>query len=71
MRCALCGSEEVEPGFVEDGGDHSHGFARWVEGPLAVGLFGRAKRFGRLRRRIEAWRCTQRGRLELFAREQA
>ncbi|MDX6741279.1 hypothetical protein [Actinocorallia sp. A-T 12471] len=68
MRCGQCGGEEFEPGFVEDGGDHSKGFAQWVQGALERGVFGGARRFGRTRWEIEAWRCTACTHLELFAR---
>ncbi|WP_372514336.1 hypothetical protein [Streptomyces fragilis] len=29
-RCGQCGAGELEPGFVEDAGEGSRGFARWV-----------------------------------------
>lgn len=70
-KCTQCGVEELEPGFVEDAGESSRGYARWIAGPLERGIFGGAKRMGRQRWQIEAWRCRQCGHLELFARSPA
>ncbi len=70
-RCGQCGAGELEPGFVEDAGEGSRGFARWVAGPLERGIFGGAKRFGRERWEIEAFRCVGCGHLELYARHRA
>ncbi|MCP9955807.1 MULTISPECIES: hypothetical protein [Actinomadura] len=70
-RCTQCGTEGLEPGFIEDAGEHSRGYARWIAGPLERGIFGGAKRMGRQRWQIEAWRCPQCGHLELFARQPA
>ncbi|TYK42849.1 hypothetical protein FXF68_41235 [Actinomadura decatromicini] len=58
----------MEPGFVEDTGDHSRGYARWIAGALERGVFGGAKRLGRPRWQIDAWRCRRCGHLELYAR---
>ncbi|MGW0396554.1 hypothetical protein ACWD0E_01685 [Streptomyces sp. NPDC003002] len=68
MRCTYCGAAgSLEPGFVEDSGESARGYARWIAGPLERGLFGGAKRMGRPRRQIDAYRCQQCGHLELFA----
>ncbi|KUO07880.1 hypothetical protein AQJ58_33545 [Streptomyces sp. DSM 15324] len=67
MRCTQCQGFELEPGFVEDAGDHSRGYARWIPGPLQRGIFGGAKRLGRPRFRTDAYRCRACGHLELFA----
>lgn len=67
LRCTLCGTGGLEPGFVEDAGEHARGYARWIAGPLERGLLGGAKRMGRLRRQIDAYRCPSCGHLELFA----
>ncbi|GGQ40363.1 hypothetical protein ACFYNW_36950 [Streptomyces virginiae] len=69
MRCTYCGGVGLEPGFVEDAGEGARGYARWIAGPLERGLFGGAKRLGRPRRRIEAYRCPHCSHLELFATE--
>ncbi|MER6198505.1 hypothetical protein ABT234_14225 [Streptomyces sp. NPDC001586] len=69
MRCTYCGGVGLEPGFVEDAGEGTRGYARWIAGPLERGLFGGAKRLGRPRRRIEAYRCPRCSHLELFATE--
>jgi DNA-directed RNA polymerase subunit RPC12/RpoP len=71
VKCGQCGAEGLEPGFVEDSGEHSRGFARWIAGPLERGIFGGAKRLGRTRWEIEAYRCPVCGHLELFARREA
>ncbi|HST83686.1 MAG TPA: hypothetical protein VLL08_18280 [Kineosporiaceae bacterium] len=66
--CTQCGCEQLDEGFIEDAGEASKGFARWIAGPLERGVFGGAKRLGRLRREIAAFRCRQCGHLELYAR---
>ncbi|MET8468421.1 hypothetical protein ABZY90_05220 [Streptomyces sp. NPDC006422] len=68
--CGHCGTGGLEDGFIEDAGEHSRGYARWIEGALERGLFGGAKRMGRPRRRIQALRCPKCGHLELFAIDQ-
>jgi hypothetical protein len=65
--CTQCGHELVDEGFVEDMGEQSRGFARWIAGPLERGVFGGAKRMGRTRLAIAAFRCRSCGHLELFA----
>ncbi|MCL2553639.1 MAG: hypothetical protein FWE15_25165 [Actinomycetia bacterium] len=67
ITCGQCGAIGLEPGFVEDAGQGSRGYARWIEGRLERGLLGGAKRIGRRRRQIEAFRCPKCGHLELFA----
>ncbi|MGW1737244.1 hypothetical protein ACWCPQ_00380 [Nocardia sp. NPDC001965] len=67
-RCTYCAGTALEPGFLEDRGEGSAGFLLWVEGALERGMFGGAKRFGRPRRVIDAFRCTRCGHLELFTR---
>lgn len=69
--CSACGAESLEPGFVEDAGESSQGYARWIPGPLERGLFGGARRLGKQRFMIEAHRCARCGFLMLFARSQA
>ncbi|MFE9786226.1 hypothetical protein ACFYO7_12675 [Nocardia salmonicida] len=68
MRCSQCGETKLYPGFLEDSGDSSRGDTRWVEGALQHGVFGGAKRFGRTRWNVEAFRCGNCDHLELFAR---
>ncbi|MBW5252743.1 hypothetical protein P8A21_38755 [Streptomyces poriferorum] len=65
--CTHCGTVGLMEGFIEDAGEHSRGYARWIEGALERGVFGGAKRMGRPRRQIEAFRCPKCGHLELFA----
>jgi DNA-directed RNA polymerase subunit RPC12/RpoP len=66
-KCTQCGSGGLEPGFVEDSGENSRGYARWITGALERGPLGRAKRMGRQRWQIDAHRCPSCGHLELFA----
>ncbi|MFV2118209.1 hypothetical protein ACE14D_07080 [Streptomyces sp. Act-28] len=70
MKCSQCDAADLEAGFVEDSGEGSKGFARWIPGALERGLFGGAKRFGRPRFQIDAHRCRRCGHLELFARRE-
>ncbi|MET9862268.1 hypothetical protein ABZY93_23750 [Streptomyces smyrnaeus] len=70
ITCTHCGAVGLEPGFVEDAGQNSRGYARWIAGPLERGIFGGAKRMGRPRRQIEAYRCHKCGHLELFATDE-
>lgn len=70
VKCTQCGAVGLEPGFIEDAGEHSKGYARWIPGPLEKGVFGGAKRFGRQRWQIDVFRCPQCGHLELFATQQ-
>ncbi|MFI9592526.1 hypothetical protein [Nonomuraea sp. NPDC052265] len=67
LRCTHCGAEGLEPGFVADQGEHSRGYARWVEGALARGIFGGARLMGRPKWEIDAYRCRSCHHLELFA----
>lgn len=69
MSCTQCATTGLEPGFIEDAGEHSRGYARWIAGPLERGILGGAKRMGRQRWQVEAHRCPSCGHLELFARQ--
>jgi hypothetical protein len=65
-RCPHCGGTEFYEGFVEDMGQSSQGYARWIAGPLERGIFGGAFRFGKQRYPIAAYRCGSCGHLALF-----
>ncbi|WP_285564937.1 hypothetical protein [Streptomyces sp. RTGN2] len=67
IRCTQCGAVGLEPGFVEDSGQGSRGYARWIAGALERGLFGGARRMGRPHWQIDAYRCPTCSHLELFA----
>ncbi|MFD4543608.1 hypothetical protein [Streptomyces bauhiniae] len=67
FRCTHCGTVGLEPGFVEDAGQSSRGYARWIQGALEKGIFGGAKRMGRPTWQIDAYRCPNCAHLELFA----
>jgi hypothetical protein len=65
QRCFGCGGVR-EPGFLEDSGEHSKGYIRWIPGPLEKGLFGGARRWGRPRGDVNSYRCTLCGMLSLY-----
>lgn len=65
-HCTACQSVALEPGFVEDSGESSRGYSRWIAGRLEKGLFGGAKRMGKAKHAITAYRCTVCGHLELY-----
>ncbi|MFF4776013.1 hypothetical protein ACFY05_24465 [Microtetraspora fusca] len=68
MKCTQCGDPNLEPGFIEDSGEHSQGYGRWIPGPLERGVFGAARRFGKPRWIIDAHRYVRCSHLELFVR---
>jgi len=67
FRCTNCGTAGLQQGFIEDRGEGSKGYARWIAGALERGAFGGARRMGRASSQIDAFRCPQCGHLELFA----
>ncbi|MFD7729144.1 hypothetical protein ACFV6F_01995 [Kitasatospora phosalacinea] len=68
IRCSHCGHTGLDQGFIEDDGQSSQGDARWIPGAVEHGPLGGARRFGRPRLQIDAFRCPACGHLELFAR---
>lgn len=64
--CTACRSESLEQGFIEDNGEGSAGFTRWIPGALERGLFGGARRMGRPRFEIVAFRCQRCHHLDLY-----
>jgi hypothetical protein len=66
-KCTCCGAAELQPGFIEDTGEASKGYARWIAGPLERGMFGGAKRMGKKRWQIDAYRCPRCFHVDLFA----
>ncbi|GAA1089768.1 MULTISPECIES: hypothetical protein [Kitasatospora] len=67
LKCTQCSAVGLEPGFVEDTGQSSYGYARWIPGVLERGIFGVAKRMGKPRWQVDAFRCPACGHLELYA----
>jgi hypothetical protein len=65
-RCTACGGTELEPGFLEDAGENSRGFLRWIPGPLERGMFGGARRMGKPRHEVATLRCQNCSHLELY-----
>ena len=64
--CLGCGGH-LEQGFLEDAGDSSRGYLRWIPGPLEKGMFGGARRMGKSRVDVQAYRCGVCGLLSLYA----
>jgi len=67
MTCTHCGGGQLEAGFIEDSGQSSKGYARWIAGTLDRGIFGGARLLGRQRWQVDAYRCVNCAHLELFA----
>ena len=65
-HCTACQSVALEPGFIEDSGESSRGYGRWVAGALEKGILGGAKRMGKPKHAITASGCTVCGHLELY-----
>jgi hypothetical protein len=66
LRCSACQSVGLEPGFIEDDGERSRGYLRWIAGPLQTGPFGGAKTMGKQRHDVSAYRCGECGHLDLY-----
>ena len=66
IRCAKCDAE-MEVGFFPDLTFAGAVVGIWAEGAPEVGGFGGAKLDTR-KRKVEAYRCTQCGFIELYAR---
>ena len=64
--CSACRSSS-EPGFLEDMGEASQGYVRWIPGILERGIFGGAKKYGKQRYAVHAWRCRSCGHLDLYS----
>ena len=66
-HCPQCRGTEFDEGFVEDMGQSSQGYARWIAGPLQRGIFGGAQRLGKPRFPVSAYCCRSCGHLVLYA----
>jgi hypothetical protein len=66
LRCSACQSTGLEPGFLEDAGESSRGYLRWIPGALEKGIFGGAARMGKQRLDVSAYRCGECGHLDLY-----
>jgi hypothetical protein len=71
MKCTQCGAGDLEQGFIGDSAEGSPGYARWISGPLQLGPLGGARKMGRQRWQVDAYRCRQCAHLELFASQRA
>lgn len=67
IKCTHCGSGDLAQGFLDDGGQASKGYTRWIAGALELNMLGYAKRSGKPRCQIDAYRCPQCAHLEFFA----
>lgn len=66
MTCTAC-SGSLELGYLEESGHNNAKLGiRWIVGPVVRGFFTAAKRQGRVPQRVDAWRCVDCSRLELF-----
>ena len=65
--CSACGGESTSEGFIEDRGEASGGYLRWIPGALERGIFGGAKVAFKQRVPIAAWMCARCGHLDLYA----
>ncbi len=65
-RCSACQSTGLEPGFIEDNGSEGRGYARWIAGALETGPLGGARRMGKQRHAVSAYRCGECGHLDLY-----
>jgi len=68
-QCPQCAGTVFDPGFVEDMGQSSQGYARWIPGPLQRGIFGGAQRLGKRRFPVAAYCCRGCGHLVLYAEQ--
>ncbi|GMA31955.1 hypothetical protein [Litorihabitans aurantiacus] len=64
--CSSCGHDALDEGFIEDNGEGSRGNARWIPGPLELGILGGARRMGKQRFQIRAFACRRCRHLDLF-----
>jgi hypothetical protein len=68
-NCRWCKKGTLDPGYLEDQGERSTGFVRWVAGILSLGILGNAKGLGTAAKfSVKAYRCDHCGHLELFAK---
>jgi hypothetical protein len=70
IKCAACGSSELESGFALDAMGGTRGIFAWVEGTLERGFLGGVKQVTTgPRYAVEAYRCKQCLFLNQYARE--
>lgn len=66
--CTACGAQGLlDEGWLEDTGESSRGYVRWVEGARDTGFFGGFSAMGASRILVRAFRCRECNHLELFA----
>jgi len=66
LHCTHCGSEQLEPGFLQDDGGYAT-YGRWVSGWLKPVPLKLTRRWpGRQTVAIDAHRCTVCSHVELF-----
>lgn len=67
LKCAACQSTSMSEGFLEDGGQNAYGYTRWISGPIKIGVLGAARRMGREKRPVLAYRCNDCSHVQLYA----
>lgn len=67
-KCTGCGFTTMTEGFLDDSGQNSRGYTRWISGALSKGMFGGAKQRGREKLAISAFRCDRCGHLDMYAK---
>ena len=65
--CSAGGNSATELGYIEDGGEGSDGISGWIPGPIQRGIFGQAKRAGRVPLEVITMRCTFCDHLDMYA----
>lgn len=66
--CTACGSQGLlDEGYLDDTGESSRGYVRWVEGARDTSFLGGFASIGSTRLLVRAFRCRECNHLELFA----
>lgn len=66
LKCTACGTGAMTEGFLDDSGQSSRGYTRWISGPLTKGIFGGARHRGRDKERLVAYRCDRCNHVDMY-----
>ncbi|HIW61293.1 MAG TPA: hypothetical protein H9881_02455 [Candidatus Stackebrandtia excrementipullorum] len=66
LKCTACGYGAMSEGFLDDSGQGSRRYTRWISGPLKRGIFGGATLRGRLKQPLAAFRCDRCSHVDLY-----
>lgn len=70
--CSACGAVGMlTEGFLDDTGESSRGYVRWVDGPRDTSFFGGFSSMGATRLLVRAFRCRECNHLDLYAEPNA